>query len=280
MRSTTPPPLLSAIASLIDQGSLDEPGHVLIHLEGPTHPDVTFGLTSIDRDVHPFTVLAGFTAPATWQAVGVRARGRARRLEEPAGAPTPTAVTFLVNRLGEEASLLRLDGTVTEVDTPAEGTIPDLCRRVLGLATPPPPAAPGALWAAIWLDRVLERWGQPHRRRDLVSGWGQIAVLHPAVTDPTEVDLRALAEPPALVAVAAAQAAALPWAELRRHAHLVALPAGRLPPDVALWMDDGFFARWTLGAYPPVTTMAGDLAQLLGAPLGSQLMEVTAALIN
>jgi hypothetical protein len=45
-------------------------------------------------------------------------------------------------------------------------------------------------------------------------------------------------------------------------------------------MDDGFFARWTIGAYPPVATLAVDLRELLGDPLGPQLVEVVAALLE
>ena len=60
----------------------------------------------------------------------------------------------------------------------------------------------------------------------------------------------------------------------------LALPGARLERDVARWMDDGFFARWTIGAFPSIATMATDLRELLGAPLGRQLLETTAALLR
>jgi hypothetical protein len=45
-------------------------------------------------------------------------------------------------------------------------------------------------------------------------------------------------------------------------------------------MDDGFFARWTIGAFPPVNTMATDLRGLLGEPLGPRLLEVVVSLLE
>jgi hypothetical protein len=45
-------------------------------------------------------------------------------------------------------------------------------------------------------------------------------------------------------------------------------------------MDDGFFARWAIGAFPPVATLATDLRHLLGEPLGRQLLETTVTLLE
>ena len=132
----------------------------------------------------------------------------------------------------------------------------------------------------MWLDRVLERWCQPERRRDLTSSWGQIAVLHPAVHAPAPPDVVAFADPASLVSVARSHAAATSWDELRRSPLPLALPGARLERDVALWMDDGFFARWTIGAFPSIATMATDLRELLGGALGRQLLETTAAVLR
>src|SRR5687768_13331168 len=125
MRSTTPSArrlrrrgprheLLPAVAGIVDQATIDEPGHVLVHLSGPIHPEVTLGLTPLDGDVHPFPVLAGFTAPAEWTAFGIRARGRARHLDHPTARPSPTTMTFLLDREGEEASVLRVGDEVSD----------------------------------------------------------------------------------------------------------------------------------------------------------------------
>lgn len=272
--------LLPAVAGLVDQATLDDAGHVLVFVEGPVHPEVTLGIKSIDAQIHPFEVLAGFTAPEAWAVFGIRARGRAHHLDDPGTGPTPTAMTFLVDRAGDEASLLRLPDEVSEPPGPARGTIPDLCRRVLDLPTAPPPASTALLWTCVWLDRVLEVWGQPHRRRDLMSSWGQIAVLHPAIHAPSAADALAFADPASLVTVARSHAAAATWDQLRRSPLPLALPDGPLDRHVAVWMDDGFFARWAIGAFPPAITMMTDLRDLLGDPFGPILADVAVALLE
>ena len=288
MRSTSPPTrrlrhrgprhgFLPAVAGIVDQATVEDPGHVLVHVVGHPHPEIVLGLRSLDLGVHPFQVLAGFTAPDEWSAFGIRARGQARHLDQPPRDPSATAMTFLLDRAGGEASVLRLDDEVSDPPGPIEGTIPDLCRRVLGLPTAAAPTSTTLLWTAIWLDRVLEAWGQPSQRRVLTSCWSQIARLHPAVAGPA-ADLQAFADPAALIAAARAQAADTSWADLRRTASRVALPEGAVEPDVAAWMDDGFFARWTIGAFPSASTMVTDLCGLLGDPLGPVLVEVALAL--
>jgi hypothetical protein len=272
--------LLPAVASLVDEAARAEPGHVLVHLEGPVHPEVTLALKRVDREIHPFEVLAGFTAPDDWAAFGVRARGTARPLDAADAPPRPMAATFLVDRAGEEASVLRIGEVVTEPPGPAVGTVPDLVRRVLGLPTPPAPASTAILWTSMWLDRVLEQWAQPHRRRDVTRSWGHVAVLHPAIHAPSPPDVVAFADPATLVAAARSHAAATSWAELRRSPLPLALPDGALPRSIAEWMDDGFFARWTTGAYPSVVTRAGELRGLLGEPLGPRLLRTAVALLD
>lgn len=271
---------LPALAGLVDHATVTDPGHVLVRVEGPPHPDVCLAVKRLEPGVHPFEALAGFSAPRSWSAFGIRARGRARQLDTSGAAPQPMVATFLVDRAGAEASVLRVDDVVSEPDGPAEGTIPDLARRVLGLPTAPAPYSTALLWTSIWLDRVLERWGQPHRRRDLTSSWGQIAVLHPALHAPSPLDVLAFPDPASLLPVARAHAAATSWPTLRRSSVPLALPDGALPRSVAEWMDDGFFARWTIGAFPPVTRVAADLRGLLGDPLGRQLLETTLALLG
>jgi hypothetical protein len=44
-------------------------------------------------------------------------------------------------------------------------------------------------------------------------------------------------------------------------------------------MDDGFFARWTIGALPPANETASELRKLLGEPLGRQLLDTAVALL-
>ena len=133
----------------------------------------------------------------------------------------------------------------------------------------------------MWLDRLIDCWGQPHRRRDVLSSWGQVAILHPAVhAHPSPPDLRAVADPASLAAVARAHARATTWHDLRVATDPLPLPDGPLPADIARWMDDGFFARWTIGAYPPIDSTAHELRALLGEPLGSQLLDALVQVLD
>lgn len=273
MRSSHPAVLLHHLACAIEEATLGEPGHVLVHVEEPLGPHAALALKPLTEGCHPFDALAGFRAPASWAAFGIRATGQAHHLDDHGAGPTTSAVTYLLHRGGAEASLLRREGRRTELTGPAVGTIPDLCRRVLALPTAPAPATTAELWTSCWLDRVLDAWGQPLRRRQIASSWGEIARLHPAA-EPTATD------PDQLVAAAADHAAIWSWAALRSSPHLIPLPHGQVAAHVAAWMDDGFLARWVLGAVPAVGTLTTDLRALLGEPLGPQLETTVAGMLN
>lgn len=290
MRSTTPSPRrlrsrpprhgrLEAIARVLDLAAVDEPGHVLVHVLGEPDDEVELGVRPLDVDVHPFQELAGLTAPEDWWAVGVRARGRATFLDDRGRPPERIATTYLLGRTGEEASLLRSGHEVSTLPGPATGTIPDACRRVLGLPTPPAPASTIALWTAVWLDRVLDAWGDPSRRRALQSSWQELALQHPAATDVSAAP-GACTDRADLVPAAKAHATAWPWGRLRRDPHALQPPSGALPQEVRDWMDDGCFARWMLGAYPSLATLAIDLRSLLGDPLGEELVATVVELLE
>ena len=173
---------LPSLAGIVDQATADDPDHVMVRVTGPIHPEVELGLRSLDPGSHPFDVLAGFEAPDDWAVFGLRTTGRARHLDDPTAAAAPGGehVPRRSPRPRGVGAALRRRRRSSHPG-PAEGTIPDLCRRVLGLPTAPAPRTTAALWAAMWLDRLIDRWGQPHRRRDLLSSWAQVAILHPAV---------------------------------------------------------------------------------------------------
>jgi hypothetical protein len=170
--------------------------------------------------------------------------------------------------------VLRAAGVVTPLSGTAQGTIPDLCRRVVGVATPAAPPATDHLWATLWLDAVLTEWARPDRRRAVSSDLGALTALHPATGGEAIDDLSVFA------AVSTAHARRWTWSALRHASEPLALPDGPLPPDVARWMDDGFFARWTLGAYPSLATLASDLRGLLGEPLGVRLLQAVVAILE
>src|SRR5690349_12212150 len=106
--------VLPSLATLVDQATADTAGHVLVRVEGPLRPDVHLGLRPLGEGVHPFDELTGFTAPEDWTVVGLRTTGTARHLDHPEGSPRRVASTFLVDREGREAGVLRFDGDVLD----------------------------------------------------------------------------------------------------------------------------------------------------------------------
>jgi hypothetical protein len=272
---------LAAVAHLVDGDFAEADGHLLVHVAEPdpaVDPSaagtIDLGVRALDPGVHPFGEVAGLVAPPEWTAFGVRVRGRAHQLDRPGARPERTAVTFLVDRLGREVSLQRTGADTRTIDSRAEGTIPDLCRRVLGLGTPPAPSSTALLWTASWLDRLLAAWGRPEARRQLTSSWAALAAHHPAAGPGADL------APAALVRAASAHARARPWSVLRALDEPLELPGGPLQVEVARWMDDGFFARWAIGAFPSIPEVVADLAPLLGAELGATLRATTLALLE
>jgi hypothetical protein len=92
--------------------------------------DVVVGVRPLER--HPCDELVGFGAPPQWWAVGFWLHGRARFLDRPSSPPEPIVSTYLLDRSGASASLLRRGDEVLELPGPTEGRIPDLCRKILG----------------------------------------------------------------------------------------------------------------------------------------------------
>ncbi len=272
--------LIDAVAHVVDDAQVnDSSDHLLIHVIEDS-PDVVLGTRVLPCDLHPFVALAGFTAPKEWSAFGLRVHGSARRLEG-ASAPEPTSTTFLLHRRGEECSLLRHDDTVEELTGPAEGTLPDVCRRVLGRPTAPPPHRTAALWTVAWLDEILTVWSAADPRRRACLSWSDVAVLHPAATAASdEAIFRALHDPVRFLAMARAHSDAWPWTRLRAEPTVLHLPDGDLPAHVTAWMDDGFYARWALGAFPPAPTLARDLSELLPAQVATTVTEAVAGLLG
>lgn len=281
-RRHRPPPggrRVDAIAQILDEGVADDPDHLVLYVEDDGD-DVLLGLRPIEIGTHPFAELAGCTAPPEWSMVGLRVRGRARYLDgdRPAAA---ARTTFLVDRSGAEASLLRTDDGTVPLPGPASGTIPDLCRRMLKVPTAPPPSpSTGVLWLLAWFDRLIAGLSDPDRSPRLGRSWAQLAVLHPAVRAAPDHDLLSLDDPQRLVALARAHTGAWPWSRLREEPDALVLPDGHLPRDITTWMDDGFYARWALGAYPEPAALAADLTSLVPAPLRAPFLEALDGLLE
>ena len=245
--STVSPPsrseLLRELASLLLDDEID--GTLAVALadytdDGPFDLSVR-ALPSTD----PISALFGFRAPDEWVAFGVVTSGTARHLDADDLAPIPVRVAHLLDRRGVEVSLAKTgDGASPMLfdrcgPSTSIGRVPDTCRRVLGLATSPPDTDPQLLWALDWLDRVLaEVLG-----RDLGSpppAWTQIHHLHRGRSS-----------------------ISAPWSIVRRECAAGQLEIGRLPARDAEWMDDGMFSRQVITAYPELSDVLIDLAELL-----------------
>ncbi len=277
-RRRSPREVLDATAHLIDEGTLNDPGHVLVHVT-EEHDDVVLGVRSLPTGVHPFGELAGFISPPEWSMVGLRVRGTARHLDQDRPAE-PVSTTYLVHRTSEECSLLRVGGVVRDLPAPAEGTLPDLCRRVFELPTAPAPASTALLWTLVWLDRVLEGWSDPTHRRRLTSSWPDVAALHPAACSAPAMSVRRPVEPSELAARARTHAGAWPWSRLRAQPGEVHLPDAHVSAEVAAWMDDGFFARWALGSFPPAATLGREVIELLDGPVADRVVRTLRGLLQ
>lgn len=268
---------VDAIARLVDESTVDAVGHVLVHVADETDVDFALGLCPLDAGEHPFNALAGSIAPADWTMVGVRATGTAHHLD--GGRPSArVATTYLLTRDGEEASIIRSSDEVIEVRDRSVGTLPDACRRVLGLPTAPAPASTGSLFVVAWLDRLLELQASG-TTAGARSSWAHLAALHPAVRAVPDHDLLRLDDPHRLVTVARAHAAAWSWSRLRTEPDALELPSGNLPADVTSWMDDGFYARWAFGAFPAPGDLVRDVCSLLPTELAGRLVDALAELL-
>jgi hypothetical protein len=264
---------VDAIAHLVDEGAADEPGHLLVHV-ADDGDDVLLGLKPLPAGVHPFGELAGFTAPADWSMFGVRVRGTAHHLDGDR-PPERSITTFVLDRHGAERSIVRVGDRAEALPGPASGTIPDLCRRVLGLPTAPAPPTTAVLWTVAWLDRLVEAWSDPARRRSLRS-WSALAALHPAAA---ALSTPALDDPTLLVTAAHAHTTEWSWDALRGAPDALPLPDGHLPAAITTWMDDGCYARWALGAFPAPATLARDLTGLLEPELRDPFVDTLARLL-
>jgi hypothetical protein len=201
--------------------------------------------------------LIGWQAPPACWAVVVVAPGRATELGPPPRSKgRDVGVSIGVDRSGEMAGRLRIDGAVSD-HPPEGGRLLDTLRRNLALATAPPSEGTARLLTVLWLAALLDAaTTAPARPR-----WPSVVKLHPAarlILDRGRPVNRADLE--AIVRVAPST---LTWSVLRaaeaRHASLTSL----CPPHTAAWMDTGMYSRWVLADLPEVETLWSALGDCL-----------------
>lgn len=189
----------------------------------------------------PALSLAGFTAPPEWEAFVVRV-----------GATEPahpgSTIVHVVTRTGRQ----RTDGS-----TAPPQWVSDVCRRVLGLATPEATAGTADLLAAFWLDAIMglvldADLGDPP------PGWARCRALLGPLDD----------EPLHLLGARVAQRVS--WADVHRWA--TTRPLCGVPCATASWFDIGSYARFVLGLYGPLDEVRSDIGELL-APATAGALE-------
>ena len=276
---------LPRLAGVIHEATaaFDRPQLVRVYAKGE---HVELGFRDVDDlGGNAVDALCGFTAPATWLGVGLATGGTARWVDDPDAPPRRAHVVHLVTRSGASGNVVQLEGeepkhTTEHGPLAYAGRADDACRRALGLPTAPPSRSTLALWATVWLERVLgteiERLASP--ATTMTSSWQEVADLHPAI----EV---LLAAEPSLHDEAVRRLARLgqihaevqTWSAVR-----TACAAGRwswpdIPPAWAEWLDDGAFSRWVLQSLPDLHDLVATVCELLSGRVGRRVASTVRA---
>lgn len=298
---STPPPTLDDLAELLADTACDPPTeqrpsrsadrgdhHVsrLPALVRLRYVGDTFDLAVLSNVDDPVTALRGTSLPATWDAIGVVARGTARRVDgrtqDATADDRPIGFAVLVARTGQITSAIRdradrslittaamrlpsdgadpasggspsaTDGdrfpssTADSTLVPADGRLLDACCRHLGLRTPPPDTAPSLALATLWIDRIIETVLANPERP---HRWFRLVGLHPLVG---LFHLR----PSELVAdgrlerTVRQSSTDLTWPSLRDACADGRLDVPGVPAEHARWFDDGSFCRALMESLP------------------------------
>ena len=194
-------------------------------------------------DDHPVDALYGRRAPVDASMVGLRAPASVSTRHD--RCSWNGGVVHLVTRTGVAVTAVQDEGGIVNVfgpDTdPQSGRVPDSCRRVLGLTTPPPEETMTRFVFASWIAVLVGRL-------DDVYDWATVVRLHPAASS---LDARPTA---ARVADATRDLGeSMDWERFRRVIATVGgFPFGPDGARIAAWADAGMFSRWAMDELPPL----------------------------
>ena len=240
--------------------------------------EIEFALATADL-VDPIGSLVGIDAKRSWIAYGVVASGRVHDLEEEGGrrygrrrpVEQRARMGHFVDRSGAVTAYVRLqDGPDRVCEEPSIGRVDDICRRALGLPTPPPTSRVELLWACHWLERVLMAAAEHPTE---VATWPRVAVHHAAVARSTEPDRSAPGSVDELVVAGRWLAEQWPWEALRAQAARGERRFEAVTAAQARWMDAGMFSRWLLMDLTPLAHLREAAAEALPAELAASMDE-------
>ncbi|MDA8285355.1 MAG: hypothetical protein M0Z42_19105 [Actinomycetota bacterium] len=275
MTVTSSPPPPAGGAGHAPQGVQPEPdcdlAELLLHIDGELRlfgaggescalgygPDLPGGPDL--WEVRPAASLLGWTAPRNVERLVVVCSGaatacddRGRPLRWPADEDSmkPAAVSLVVAVDRQGRMVARLDaGEGVGARQPTGGRMVDILLRCLELPTPPEERDPAELLACIWLGAILATARGRHRHRGRLH-WSEVLCLHPA-SHVLILDGGAGLPDCALETVVQRAPQIWTWGELRRATVANGSLSELCPPLLADWMDDGMYARWTMGETAP-----------------------------
>lgn len=241
-----------ALATAISHAAIDEAFLLVVHDDGTIATEPLIGRDPVDS-------LCGRHAPADAAMVGLAAPATVTR--------APSAPT----RCGVVAHLLTRDGvSVTAVRAedgehrcfgpdvePQSGRVPDSCRRMLGLPTPPAESTMTPFVFGAWLAVLDGR----DRSADEILDWQEIVALHPVAStlpaNPTAAQL----------ATATSELGeSMDWDRFRRVIATVGgFPFGPEGAEMARWSDAGMFSRWALDELPRPDAALARVSDLVTA---------------
>lgn len=254
---TTPPTVLDDLAAT----AIDLPSGSAVLCEGSGRRHI------LKPAAHIFGALVGLRCPFKVGAVGAVADGKVWHR----GCSIPVKTSWVLNRLGQTAGRLRIDGDTFPMVEVMDCPSTDLSRRALQMATPACSEPVVALTDGVFFRRAAEAIDRhPPPRLD----WAELAALHPLSEG------RSLTATELLERRAAFERAHT-WSSLRRSASQQGRSAPLLAPGlttaVAGWLDDGSFARWVLAGLGNIKAIRAAVTEELSTGAASRLSRAMTA---